>query len=174
MWRAALPLRPITGVARIWDQVSEAQFKKIQTLIQPGMDEGARLVAGGSGRPDGLYQGYFVRPTLSADVTRDMTIARGKIFGHVLSIIPFEDEAEALSIANDTDDGLTDYVHTADAARAHRPARGPRAGTVEINGNSRRAGAPFGGLRQSGNGRERGVWGLEEFLEVKPVNGWSE
>ena len=154
--------------------VSEVQFDKIQTLIQAGIDEGARLLVGGLGRPEGLNRGYFVRPTVFADVTPDMTIAREEIFGPVLSIIPFEDEEVALAIANDTVYGLTDYVQTADPARARRLARRLRAGMVEINGNSRGAGAPFGGTRQSGNGREGGVWGLEEFLEVKSVSGWTE
>ncbi|AXX97686.1 aldehyde dehydrogenase family protein [Profundibacter amoris] len=154
--------------------VSEVQFNKIQGLIQAGIDEGARLVAGGVGRPAGLNRGYFVRPTVFADVDPDMTIAREEIFGPVLSMIPFDSEAQALSIANDTPYGLTDYVQTGDAARARRMARRLRAGMVEINGNSRGAGAPFGGTRQSGNGREGGVWGLEEFLEVKSVSGWAE
>ncbi len=154
--------------------VSEVQFDKIQALIQSGIDEGARLVAGGVGRPRGLNRGYFVRPTVFADVDPSMTIAREEIFGPVLSIIPFDSEEEALRIANDTVYGLTDYVQTADAARARRVARRLRAGMVEINGNSRGAGAPFGGTRQSGNGREGGVWGLEEFLEVKSVSGWTE
>ena len=154
--------------------VSAAQFDKIQRLIQTGIDEGARLVTGGTGRPEGFNRGYFVRPTVFADVNPDMTIAREEIFGPVLSIIPFDSEEEALTIANDTVYGLTDYVQTADPARARRLARRLRAGMVEINGHSRSAGAPFGGMRQSGIGREGGVWGLEEFLEVKSVGGWTE
>ncbi len=154
--------------------VSEIQYNKIQNLIETGIKEGARLVAGGPGRPEGLNRGYFVRPTIFADVTNDMAIAQEEIFGPVLSIIPFESEDEAVEIANDTSYGLTDYVQTSDANRAKRVARRLRAGMVEINGNSRGAGAPFGGYRQSGNGREGGIWGLEEFLEVKSVSGWAE
>ena len=152
--------------------VSQVQWDKVQGLIQTGIDEGARLVAGGLGRPEGLNRGYFVRPTVFADVTNDMTIAREEIFGPVLSIIPFEDEAEALQIANDTAYGLTNYVQTADPARRVRLAKRLRSGMVEMNGRSRAAGAPFGGVKGSGNGREGGVWGLEEFCEVKAVAGW--
>ncbi|MEZ5811976.1 MAG: aldehyde dehydrogenase family protein [Rhizobiaceae bacterium] len=153
--------------------VSELQFNKIQDLIDQGIKEGARLVAGGLGRPEGLNRGYFVRPTVFADVNNDMTIARQEIFGPVLSIIPFDDEEEAVSIANDTVYGLTNYVQTQDPARANRLARRLRSGMVEMNGQSRGAGAPFGGYKQSGNGREGGVWGLEDFLEVKAVSGWT-
>ena len=153
--------------------VSEVQFNKIQALIEKGMAEGARLVAGGPGRPEGMNRGYFVRPTVFADVNNDMTIAREEIFGPVLSIIPFDSEDEAVSIANDTSYGLTDYVQTQDGARANRVARQLRAGMVEMNGQSRGAGAPFGGYKQSGNGREGGIWGLEDFLEVKSVSGWT-
>ena len=153
--------------------VSETQFNKIQTLIEKGIEEGARLVAGGPGRPEGVDRGYFVRPTVFADVNNEMTIAREEIFGPVLSIIPFEDEAEAVSIANDTPYGLTNYVQTQDQDRAHRVARRLRSGMVEMNGKSRGAGAPFGGYKQSGNGREGGMWGLEDFLEVKSVSGWA-
>lgn len=153
--------------------VSKVQFDKIQGLIAAGEDEGARLVAGGQGRPDGHESGWFVRPTVFADVSPDMTIAREEIFGPVLSIMPFDTEEEALSIANDTSYGLTNYVQTTDEERARRVARRLRSGMVEINGTSRGAGAPFGGYGQSGNGREGGVWGLEEFLEVKSVSGWD-
>ena len=153
--------------------VSEAQFNKVQNLIDVGIKEGARLVAGGLGRPDGLNRGYFVRPTVFADVSNDMKIAREEIFGPVLSIIPFDSEEEALQIANDTDYGLTNYVQTTDGAKANRVARRLRSGMVEMNGQPRGAGAPFGGYKQSGNGREGGVWGLEDFLEVKAVSGWT-
>ncbi len=153
--------------------VSEIQFDKIQTLIQSGITEGARLVAGGPGRPDGMERGYFVRPTVFADVDNQMTIARQEIFGPVLSIIPFDTEEQAIEIANDTPFGLTDYVQTQDSAKAARVARRLRAGMVEMNGQGRAAGAPFGGYKQSGNGREGGVWGLEDFLEVKAVSGWA-
>lgn len=152
--------------------VSQAQYDKIQRLIQQGIDEGARLVAGGLGRPTGLERGYFVRPTVFADVSHDMQIAREEIFGPVLSITPFDSEEEAITIANDTVYGLTNYIQTQDSVRARRVARRLRSGMVEINGHSPGAGSPFGGYKQSGNGREGGVWGLEEFLEVKAVSGW--
>ncbi len=154
--------------------VSQLQYDKIQDLIELGIDGGARLVAGGLGRPDAMNRGYFVRPTVFADVTNDMAIAREEIFGPVLSIIPFDTEAEALAMANDTVYGLTNYVQTTDPAKARRATRILRSGMVEINGTSRGAGAPFGGYKQSGSGREGGVWGLDDFLEVKSVSGWKE
>ncbi|MEM6933226.1 MAG: aldehyde dehydrogenase family protein [Pseudomonadota bacterium] len=153
--------------------VSEVQWTKIQALIQQGIDEGGRLVAGGTGRPEGLNRGYYVKPTVFADVTPDMTIWREEIFGPVLSISPFDGEDEALQLADDTAYGLTNYVQTQDSEKAHRAARALRSGMVEINGKSRGAGSPFGGYRQSGNGREGGHWGLEDFLEVKSVSGWE-
>jgi aldehyde dehydrogenase (NAD+) len=153
--------------------VSELQYNKIQGLIEKGIEEGARLVAGGPGRPEGLNRGYFVRPTVFADVNNEMTIAREEIFGPVLSIIPFDTEEEAVQIANETVCGLTNYVQTQDDAKANRMARRLRSGMVEMNGTPRGAGSPFGGYKQSGNGREGGVWGLEDFLEVKAVSGWS-
>ena len=153
--------------------VSEAQWNKIQGLIEVGINEGARLIAGGPGRPEDLNRGYFVRPTVFADVNNQMTIAREEIFGPVLSMIPFDTEEEAIQIANDTPYGLTDYVQTQDAAKASRVARRLRAGMVEMNGKPRSAGAPFGGYKMSGNGREGGVWGLEDYLEVKAVSGWA-
>ena len=153
--------------------VSQAQFDKIQSLIQTGIDEGARLVAGGTGRPEGVNRGHFVRPTVFADVSNDMTIAREEIFGPVLSIIPFDTEDEAVRIANDTPYGLTNYVQSEDAERRIRVARRLRSGMVEMNGQPLAAGSPFGGMKASGNGREGGVWGLEDFLEVKAVSGWG-
>ncbi len=153
--------------------VSETQFNKIQDLIQKGMDEGARLVAGGLGRPEGVNRGYFVRPTVFADVTPDMTIAREEIFGPVLSMMAFDTEDEAVAIANDTDYGLTNYVQSGDGARRNRLARRLRSGMVEMNGQSRAMGSPFGGYKASGNGREGGKWGLDEFCEVKAVSGWA-
>jgi aldehyde dehydrogenase (NAD+) len=152
---------------------SQAQFNKIQDLIQQGIDEGARLVVGGLGRPEGVNRGYFARPTVFADVSNDMTIAREEIFGPVLSIIPFETEDEAVSVANDTPYGLTNYVQSEDGARCNRVSRRLRSGMVEMNGQPRGAGSPFGGMKASGNGREGGVWGLEDFLEVKAVSGWT-
>jgi len=153
--------------------VNETQFDKIQDLIQKGIDEGARLVAGGTGRPEGFNRGFFVKPTVFADVNNDMIIAREEIFGPVLSIMPFETEEEGIRIANDTPYGLTNYVQTQDGARANRVARALRSGMVEMNGQPRGMGAPFGGMKQSGNGREGGKWGLEDFLEVKAVSGWT-
>jgi len=154
--------------------VSVVQFDKIQKLIETGIAEGARLVAGGPGRPDGHNRGYFVRPTVFADVTPDMTIAKQEIFGPVLSILPFDSEEDAVQMANDTVYGLTNYVQTSDAAKARRVTRQLRSGMVEINYQGRGAGAPFGGYGQSGNGREGGAWGIHEFLEVKSVSGWSD
>lgn len=152
--------------------VSEAQFDKIQGLIEKGMQE-ARMTAGGLGRPDGLNRGYFVKPTVFADVTNDMTIAQTEVFGPVLSIIPFDTEEEAIAIANDTPYGLTNYVQTQDDEKRRRVARRLRSGMVETNGKGFAQGSPFGGYKQSGNGREGGVYGLEEFLEVKAVSGWA-
>ncbi|MCP4880913.1 MAG: aldehyde dehydrogenase family protein, partial [Gammaproteobacteria bacterium] len=134
---------------------------------------GSKLVAGGVGKPEGLETGYFVRPTVFADVTNDMLIAREEVFGPVLSIIPFDTEQEAITIANDTVYGLTNYVQTTDGAKANRVARRLRSGMVEMNGKSRARGMPFGGYKQSGNGREGGVFGIEDFLEVKAVSGWD-
>ncbi|MEM9678473.1 MAG: aldehyde dehydrogenase family protein [Pseudomonadota bacterium] len=152
--------------------VSELQFNKVQDLIQKGIDEGARLVTGGVGRPEGLNRGFFVRPTVFADCNNDMTVMREEIFGPVLSMMPFDSEEEAIAIANDTDYGLTNYVQTTDPDKAKRVARAVRSGMVDMNGKGRGAGAPFGGMKQSGNGREGGKWGLEEFLEVRAIGGW--
>jgi aldehyde dehydrogenase (NAD+) len=153
--------------------VSALQFDKIQALIQVGIDEGARLVAGGTGRPENLNRGYYIRPTVFADVTPDMTIYREEIFGPVLSIMPFDGEEEAIAIANDTDYGLTNYVQTSDLEKLRRMARRLRSGMVEGNGQGFAQGSPFGGFKQSGNGREGGTFGLHEFLEVKAVSGWG-
>ena len=154
--------------------ISDTQFNKIQTLIQKGIDEGAKLVAGGLGKPDGLDKGYFVKPTAFADVNNQMEIARTEIFGPVLSIIPFETEEEAISIANDTPYGLTNYIQTQDQKKANRVARKLRSGMVDVNGAGIAVDAPFGGYKHSGIGREAGAHGLEEFLEVKTVGGWNE
>lgn len=153
--------------------VSKQQWDKIQGLIQTGIDEGARLVAGGTGLPEGVNRGYFVRPTVFADVNNDMTIARQEIFGPVLSIIPFDTEEEAISIANDTEYGLTNYCQTQDGQRRNRMARALRAGMVETNGESRGRGSAFGGIGASGRAREGGVWGLEEFMDSKQISGWD-
>ena len=153
--------------------VSEVQYKKIQSLIQKGIDEGATLVAGGIGKPDGIEKGYFVKPTVFADVNNNMEIARTEIFGPVLSIIPFENEEEAIEIANDTDYGLTNYIQTQDKEKANRVARKLRSGMVDVNGAGIAVDAPFGGFKHSGIGREAGKEGLLEFLEVKSVGGWN-
>jgi len=151
--------------------VSQLQFDKVQSLIEKGIDESATLVTGGLGRPEGFNRGYFVRPTIFADVSNDMTIAREEVFGPVLVMIPFDTEEEAIRIANDTPYGLAGYIQTGSPERAQRVARRIRAGMVQINGTSRAPGMPFGGYKQSGNGREGGKWGLEDFLEVKLVAG---
>jgi len=147
------------------------QFDRVQTMIKAGIDEGATLLAGGMGRPDGLEKGWFVKPTIFADVTNDMRIAREEIFGPVLAIIPFEDENDAVSIANDTPYGLAAYLQTGDPARAERVAARLRAGAVHINGGGFNYGSPFGGYKQSGNGREGGMMGLEDYLEIKTLHG---
>ncbi len=150
------------------------QWEKVQGLIESGMQEGARVAAGGPGRPQGLNTGFFVRPTVFADVSPEMRIAREEIFGPVLSILPYADEDDAVRIANDTPYGLAGYVSSGDLARARRVAGRLRAGNVNLNGamNDRRA--PFGGMKQSGNGREWGRFGIEEYLEVKAIGGWGE
>ena len=153
--------------------ISEVQFDKIQGLIQKGIDEGAKLIAGGTGKPEGLKDGYYVKPTVFADVNNDMEIARTEIFGPVLSVIPFETEEEAIQIANDTDYGLTNYIQTQDTEKVQRVARKLRSGMVDVNGAGIAVDAPFGGFKHSGIGREAGKEGLLEFLEVKSVGGWN-
>ncbi|WP_199542036.1 aldehyde dehydrogenase family protein [Paraburkholderia kururiensis] len=153
--------------------VSDVQFDRVQRLIAAGIEEGATLVAGGLGRPAGLERGYYVQPTVFAHVRPDMTIAREEIFGPVLSILPYRDEEDAISIANDSPYGLAAYVQSRDLDRARRVAFRLRAGSVHLNYPAWDPGAPFGGYRQSGNGREYGEWGLEAFLEVKGVVGYG-
>jgi aldehyde dehydrogenase (NAD+) len=153
--------------------VNRIQWDKIQGLIKKGIDEGAKVEAGGLGLPDGLNKGFYVRPTVFSHVTNDMTIAREEIFGPVLSIIGYKDEEEAVRIANDTPYGLAGYVSSGDTERARRVARRIRAGNVNLNGVPNERAAPFGGYKQSGNGREWGRFGLEEYLEVKAVAGWG-
>ena len=152
--------------------VSRAHYDKIQRLIQIGIDEGAKVVIGGTGKPAGFERGYYVKPTVFAGVTNQMEIAREEVFGPVLVMIPFADETEAISIANDTPYGLAAYVQSLDLDRAHRVARQLRAGGVYLNGHGQDYGSPFGGYKQSGNGREWGEFGLHDFLEVKVVNGF--
>ena len=154
--------------------INKSQFEKIQGLIESGIKEGATLLAGGLGRPEGLNKGYYVRPTVFADCTPDMTIMTEEIFGPVLSIMPFDTEEEALAIANDTPYGLTNYVQTQNPARANRVIREFHSGMVVANGKSRGAGAPFGGVSSSGRAREGGRWGIEEFCDVKSIGGWFE
>ncbi|MEP3233925.1 MAG: aldehyde dehydrogenase family protein [Hyphomicrobiales bacterium] len=151
--------------------VSDVHWNKIQGLIQAGIDDKGRLLTGGTGKPDGLEKGYFVKPTVFADITPDMTIANEEIFGPVLAIMPFDTEEEAIQIANDTPYGLGNYVQTRDPERALRVAKRLRSGTVNLNGGYGSVNTPFGGYKQSGNGREGSDWGLMEYLEVKSING---
>ena len=147
------------------------QYDRVQTLIAAGIEEGANLAAGGLGRPDGLEKGWYVQPTLFTDVNNSMRIAREEVFGPVLAVIPFDTEEEAIAIANDTPYGLAAYVQTGDPERARRVARQLRAGAVHINGGAYEYGSPFGGYKQSGNGREGGLMGLEDYQEVKILHG---
>lgn len=163
------PGDPFTEGTFLGPVISKVQFDKIQAMIQIGIDEGAKLVAGGTGRPDGLDTGYFVKPTIFGDVNNNMTIAREEIFGPVLSILPYETEAEAIEIANDSPFGLSGYVQSSNVDHAMDVARQMRTGNVHINGAGPDFGAPFGGYKQSGNGREWGEFGFEEFLETKAI-----
>jgi aldehyde dehydrogenase (NAD+) len=160
------------GNATLGPVVSKVQWDKIQALIQKGVDEGATLVTGGPGRPDGLDKGYFVKPTVFGDVTSEMTIAREEIFGPVLSILGYESLDQAIEVGNDTEYGLAAYVNGADIARAREVASRLRAGQVSINGASDMT-APFGGYKMSGNGREWGDFAFHEFLEVKAIMGYT-
>ena len=153
--------------------VSQVQFDKIQKLIETGVKEGAELVTGGPGRPENLNRGYYVRPTVFANVTPDMTIAREEIFGPVLAIMPYESEEQVIAMANDTTYGLAAYVQSGSIDRARKVSARMRAGNVFINYPSWNPGAPFGGYKQSGNGREYAEFGLEEFLEIKGVVGYA-
>ncbi|HRN84648.1 MAG TPA: aldehyde dehydrogenase family protein, partial [Hyphomicrobium sp.] len=153
--------------------VNRTQWEKIQKLIETGIEEGATLAAGGPGRPQGLNKGFFVRPTVFADVRPEMTISREEIFGPVLSIVPYGSEDEAVEIANDTPYGLAGYVWSGDVAHARNVARRIRAGNVNLNGVGNEQHAPFGGMKQSGNGREWGRFGIDEFVEVKAISGWG-
>lgn len=152
--------------------VSEVQFNKIQGLIEKGIEEGATLVAGGPGKPDGFNAGYYVKPTIFSDVSNEMTIAREEIFGPVLSILPYKDENEAISIANDTEYGLSGYV-SGSQEKAQKFAEKFRSGNVHVNGAGPDFNAPFGGYKKSGNGREWGDLGFEEFLEIKAILGYN-
>jgi len=164
------PFAEDTGMGPV---VSEMQFDKIQGLIEKGIEEGAELVVGGPGKPEGLNAGYYVRPTVFANVNNDMTIAREEIFGPVLSILPYENEEQAIEIANDTEYGLYGYVSSGDVEHAKKVANRIRAGSVAINGAAADFSAPFGGYKQSGNGKEWGPFGFDEFLEIKAVIGFT-
>jgi len=165
---------PADESTKVGPLVSQLQFVKVQALIQKGIDEGAKLETGGVGRPDGLNAGYFVKPTIFSNVSNDMTIAREEIFGPVLVLIPYEDEDEAVAIANDTVYGLSAYVSSGDLDRARAVGARLEAGNVHINGAGIDPKAPFGGYKQSGNGREFGKWGIEEFLETKALLGYND
>ena len=164
---------PLAEETAVGPLANKAQYDKVQRLIQKGIEEGANLVAGGPGRPDGLTKGYFVRPTVFADVRNEMTIAREEIFGPVLCMISYEDEDDAVRIANDSLYGLSGFVTAGNLERAHRIAKRIRAGNVHINGARVDFSGCFGGYKQSGNGREWGEAGLEEFLELKTIFGYA-
>ncbi len=149
------------------------QYDRVQAMIQKGLDEGATLLAGGLGKPDGFETGWYVKPTIFADASNDMAIAQEEIFGPVLVIIPFEDEADAIAIANDTPYGLAAYLQTGSPARAERVSSRLRAGAIHVNGGGFNYGSPFGGYKQSGNGREGGLMGLEDYLETKTLHGMT-
>ena len=153
--------------------ISKIQFDKIQSLIKSGIEEGAKLVAGGPDRPEDFKKGYFIKPTIFTDVDNNMRVAKEEIFGPVLSIIPFETEEEAIQITNDTEYGLGNYLQTSDNEKAKRVSRKLRSGIVYVNNQAADSGTPFGGYRQSGNGREGGSWGLHEYLEVKTITEWQ-
>jgi aldehyde dehydrogenase (NAD+) len=163
------PGNPFDDTTRLGPLVSSAQRDRVRMYIDKGVGEGATLVTGGIDTPEGLESGFFVAPTVFTNVTRDMTIAREEIFGPVLVIIPYDSEDEAVDIANDTDYGLAGGVWSSDPEHAKAVARRLRTGQVEVNGGSFNPAAPFGGYKQSGNGREFGSFGLEEFLEVKAL-----
>ena len=164
---------PRAADTKIGPVVSSIQWEKIQTLIKKGIEEGATLVSGGLGRPEGVEKGFYVRPTVFANVTNDMAIAREEIFGPVISIMGFKDEDEAVKIANDTPYGLAGYVSAGSIERARKVGRQIRAGNINLNGVPNERTAPFGGYKQSGNGREWGKFGLDEYLEVKAIAGFG-
>lgn len=162
---------PMAQGNHIGPLISAAQWDRVQAMIASGLEEGARCVAGGPGRPNGTGAGFFARPTVFADVTPGMRIFREEIFGPVLTITPFDSEAEAVALANDTEFGLAGYIQTSDPACADRVARALNVGMVQVNGKSRAPGAPFGGVKQSGIGREAGLWGIRAFQEIKSISG---
>ncbi|MEL6434765.1 MAG: aldehyde dehydrogenase family protein [Pseudomonadota bacterium] len=158
------PAQPGDHIGPLFDKI---QYDRVQAMIQQGIDEGAKLLVGGLGKPEGLEDGWFVKPTIFYDVDHNMRISREEIFGPVLVIIPFDSEEDAITMANDTDYGLAAYVQSSDEARVSRVVRRLRAGTIQINGRGPDYGSPFGGYKQSGNGREGGVFGIEDYLEIK-------
>jgi aldehyde dehydrogenase (NAD+) len=164
---------PFTKGTNIGPLVSAAQFEKVQRLIKKGIEEGAELVAGGVGRPEGISRGYFVKPTVFARVRSEMTIAREEIFGPVLCMIPYENEDDAVYIANDSSYGLSGYVTSGNIERARSVAKRIRSGNVHVNGAQSDFSGCFGGYKQSGNGREWGEAGLHEFLELKAIFGYA-
>jgi len=163
--------RPDQSGAHIGPQISDAQYIRVQNYIETGLHQGAKLIAGGSGRPTHLAQGYYTQPTVFADVTPEMTLFREEIFGPVLTMTPFDSEAEAIALANASSYGLAGYIQTADLQRADRVAQALRVGMVQINGQSREDGAPFGGRGLSGYGREAGIWGIRAFQDIKSISG---
>jgi aldehyde dehydrogenase (NAD+) len=164
---------PRAADSTIGPVVNQTQWTKIQALIQKGIDEGATLIAGGTGRPEGVEKGFFVRPTIFANVHNDMAIAREEVFGPVLTILGYKDEEDAVRIANDTPYGLAGYVSGGNVERTRSVARRIRAGNINLNGSQNDRAAPFGGYKQSGNGREWGKFGFEEYLEVKAIAGFA-
>ena len=164
---------PAAGTTTMGPVVSELQFNKIQGLIEKGIEEGAKVVCGGAGRPAGLDKGYFIKPTVFSEANNDMTIARQEIFGPVLTMIPYDTEEEAIAIANDTEYGLAGYVQGGDLEHARQVASKIRAGNVHLNGAAPGMDVPFGGYKMSGNGREWGPHGFTDYLEIKAVSGYS-
>ncbi|HEX4097380.1 MAG TPA: aldehyde dehydrogenase family protein, partial [Caulobacteraceae bacterium] len=162
-----------TGNARMGPVVSEAQWNKVQKLIQSGVDDGVKVVTGGLGKPEGLETGYFVKPTILANVTNDMAVAREEIFGPVLCILGYDTLDQAIEIGNDTDYGLAGYVQSKDIDKARAVGREIRAGYISLNNAGLDLNVPFGGYKQSGNGREFGDFAFSEFLELKSVLGWN-
>jgi aldehyde dehydrogenase (NAD+) len=162
------PTRTGDHIGPLFDRI---QYNRVQAMIQRGLDEGATLLTGGLGKPEGFETGYYVKPTIFSDVSNDMAIAQEEIFGPVLVIIPFDDEETAIEIANDTPYGLAAYVQTSSKERAERVASRLRAGAIHINGGIFNYGSPFGGYKQSGNGREGGLIGMEEYIETKTLHG---
>ena len=162
------PAQEGNHIGPLFDRI---QYERVQAMIQKGLDEGATLLAGGLGKPEGFETGWYVKPTIFADVSNEMAVAQEEIFGPVLVIIPFEDEADAIAIANDTPYGLAAYLQTGSPARAERVSSRLRAGAIHINGGGFNYGSPFGGYKQSGNGREGGLMGLEDYLETKTLHG---